>query len=517
MEYKIENILIYLRKSRGDDDDVLEKHRIRLTEYAESKGWKYVIKEEDIVSGERLSTRPVMLEILDILEEKDCIYDGVLVAHYDRLSRGNQKDFGTIIEVFQFANKYIITPDRVYDTNNTHDLAMLGIQGVFAHNELRTIVTRFVDGKKDGARLGNWTNGKPPYPYYYSKKITVNEKGKEIITGEVLIDEKKLIVYNRIKDLYINQRIGTEEIGFIFNRENIPSPGGKKWSSQAVLRLLVDEFHLGIVAYGKKEWKKNRDNKRVMTRERDESEYIKAKGNHTPVKTQEEHDEIIKLLKRNQKIPRKSRAGIFPTSGILYCKKCDHRMIYSVMTKEKKTGKTYNYTKCWYKTPTGDKCPQVGIKMDEDFYNALYNIIISQYLDEAYMNSLKSNSNDLKILNKSIDVKTKELKKKQSALEKIQEAYEEGEYTLQEYSSRKTKRANEINIIEQEIKTLKEQLKNQQPKVNEQDLIKKINNFKQLWHNTESPKKLNSILKNTVKKIYYDRKDKEVTFEVEYF
>jgi DNA invertase Pin-like site-specific DNA recombinase len=350
----IKFVIIYLRKSRGDEADVLEKHRIRLISYAESKGWKYIIKEEDVISGERLSTRPVMVEILDIIEEKNCIYDGVLVAHYDRLSRGNSKDFGTIIEVFQYADKYIITPDRIYNTNDRNDLTMLGIQGVFAHNELRTIVSRFVDGKKDGTMMGKWTNGKPPYPYEYIKKIELNEKGKEIVTGNVVINKEKLEVYNKIKDLYINKRIGTEEISFILNREKVLSPGGKTWSSNAVLRLLTHEFHLGKVIYGKNEWKKNRDNKSKLTKKRNESEWIIGEGKHIPVKTIEEHNEIMKLLKHNTKIPKKSRAGVFPTSGILYCKKCDHRMIYSIKPIEKKTGKQYYFTKCYYKTPTGE-------------------------------------------------------------------------------------------------------------------------------------------------------------------
>lgn len=514
MEYKIKIIIIYLRKSRGDEEDVLEKHRIRLTQYAESKGWKYIIKEEDVVSAERLSTRPVMLEILDILEEKECIYDGVLVAHYDRLSRGNSKDYGTIIEVFQYADKYIITPDRIYDTNDRNDLTMLGIQGVFANNELRTIVGRFIDGKKDGTRLGNWTNGKPPYPYEYQKKIIINERGKEVVTGTVIINEDKLQVYNQIKDLYLNKRIGTLEISFMLNREKILSPGNKTWSGNAVQRLLVHEFHLGKVIYGKNEWKKNRDNQSKLTKKRDEFEWVIGNGNHTPIKTQEEHDGILKILKQNTKIPKKSRAGIFPTSGLLYCKKCNHRMIYSYIPSEKKTGKQYYFTKCYYKTPTGEKCSQVGVKMNEDFYDEIFNVVYKKLSNEEWLKKINKNSKDNENIKKNLGKKMSLLEKSKLALNRIQTAFEEGEYELDEYSKRKSKRKQEIEIINKEIVELENDLNNQS-QFDIEDLIKRGQIFAESWHKTESPKELNDLLKTVVKKIYYNRNDKKVFFEID--
>lgn len=151
MDKDIKDVAIYLRKSRGDIDvDILSKHRLALTELAEENKWNYKIFSEDIVSGERLATRSKMSKLLDSIEDGN--FNAVLVMAYDRLSRGSSKDFGTIIEVLQYANCYIITPDRIYNPNNNNDLTMLGIQGVFANTELRTIVNRLVNGKKMGNR-----------------------------------------------------------------------------------------------------------------------------------------------------------------------------------------------------------------------------------------------------------------------------------------------------------------------------------------------------------------------------
>ena len=53
-------------------------------------------------------------------------------------------------------------------------------------------------------------------------------------------------------------------------------------------------------------------------------------------------------------------------------------MTYSIGREEKKQEK-YITTKCYYKSALGVKCPQKGVKMDENFYNALYNTIINNY------------------------------------------------------------------------------------------------------------------------------------------
>ena len=93
MHKDIKKVLIYLRKSRGDEENALENHRNRLTTLCEDEKWQYDIFEEEITSGERLADRPVMRKVLKTLENnnKDKNYNGIVVAHYDRLSRGNSK------------------------------------------------------------------------------------------------------------------------------------------------------------------------------------------------------------------------------------------------------------------------------------------------------------------------------------------------------------------------------------------------------------------------------------------
>ena len=513
MHKDIKKVLIYLRKSRGDEENALEKHKTRLITLCEDNKWQYDIFEEGIMSGERLSDRPVMQKVLKILE--DNTYDGIVVAHYDRLSRGNSKDFGIIIEILQFVNCLIITPEKIYNPNDDDDLTLLGIQGILSHSELRRITNRFVWGKRDGAKMGRWTNGKPPYPYEYKKEITIDSNNKERVTGRVVLNPEKQRVYDFLKKTYLTGNHGTEAIAHMLNRKNIPSPGGKKWSSATVQRLLLHKFHMGKVVYGKYRWRRSPSGKSISIKKRDKSEWAIGEGLHEKTKTPEEHDKIVQIMQRNTKFPRRSRAGCFPTSGLMYCKKCGRRMVYSVGRKEVKSGKQYNYTRCAYKTPEGVTCEQRGLKLDEKFYEALYDVVINQYLDIDNLKTVKHENSLANLKTLQIQEMIVEKQKNENAIEKLVIMREEGDIMADMFRNRMKVRKKNIKELENNIKNAKIELEslNTTPR---EDVIEKIEQFKQNWFNTTTPKEQNNMLKSIVKAIYYDRNGDDVTLEVEY-
>jgi site-specific DNA recombinase len=508
---KVNKVAIYLRKSRGDEDaDVVAKHRARLIEYAQKNKWRYEIYNENVVSGESLIERPVIMELLRKIENKE--YDAVLVVHWDRLSRGDTSDFGVIKSVFQYANTYILTPERSFDLNDNADLTLLGIQSVMSNTELNIIRERLLNGKKGGAKQGRLTNGNPPYPYIKVRNIVQDEKGRIKVDFTIEVDEEKNTVYQRIKQMYL-QGINTEKIAFQLNKEGIPSPSGKMWSSTAINRLLRHEFHMGKVIYGKYKWTKTPLSGKLEVKARDESEWSVGFGNHPILKTQEEHQKIMEIMSRNQKIPRKSRAGVFPTSGLLVCKKCGRMMTYSWGRIEKKTGKLYHYTKCYYKNPFGEKCPQKGVKMDENFYNALYDTIITNYVDAKRIKQIAQNNEEKKQREKLIKEKKAKLQKEEDALRKARKFLEEGVYDISDFTNTKKEREPVIQRLKKEIA----ELENENEYIyTDKELEKMIDNFKKNWHKATTAQEQNHLLRSIVKKIYYDRTGDIITFEIEY-
>lgn len=514
IEKNINNVAIYLRKSRREveNEDVLKKHEIRLIDYADKKGWEYEIFKE-VVSGERISNRPVIQRLLDLIESD--IYDGILVVDYDRLSRGGSKDFGEIIEVCQMTDTYIITPHKIYDVNQNNDLMMLGVQSVFSNNELRVISKRLVDGKKDGAKLGKWTNGKPPYPYKYNKKVILDENNKEKVIGEVIVDKDEEEVYKYIKETYLSGQKGFEAIAFELNRKKISSPSKKNWTSITVQRILIHEFHMGVVKYGKYKWGKDRNGKRKILKKREENEVVTGNGNYQLLKTKEEHYKILEIMNNNKKIPRKSRAGTFLTSGLLYCKKCGSRMGYSIGRVEAKTGKQYHFTKCTHKSAMGETCKQKGVKMNEEFYNAIYNNIINNYLSENHIKKIQENSIKTNANNDILSNKKKNLNEAKKKLDRIFMAYENSIYSLEDFMVRKKPQEKLINKLSKEIKLIEED-KNKLSLLSSDELLKRIEEFKVNWEKKTTGKEKNILLRSMVSKIYYNRSDNQVTLEIEY-
>lgn len=508
---RVKKVAIYLRKSRGDEDaDVVAKHRARLIEYAQRNKWEYQIFNENVVTGESLIERPVVTELLRRVEKRE--FDGVLVVHWDRLSRGDTSDFGIIKNVFQFSNTYIITPERSYDLNDYADLTVLGIQSVMSNTELNIIKERLLNGKKDGAKMGRLTNGNPPYPYEKIRCITQDEKGRVKVDFTIIVNEEKNAVYQRIKQMYL-QGINTEKIAFQLNKEGIPSPSGKMWSSTAINRLLKHEFHTGKVIYGKYKWTKTPLSNKLEIRKRDENEWSTGIGSHPILKTQEEHEKIMEIMNRNQKIPRKSRAGTFPTSGLLVCKKCGRTMAYSFGRVEKKTGKLYHYTKCYYKNEFGEKCPQKGVKMNEDFYNALYNTIINNYINAKRIKKIQENKEEKKQREKLIKEKKAKLEKEEDALRKARKFLEEGVYDISDFTNTKKEREPVIQRLKKEIAELENEI---EYIYSDEELKKMIDNFKKNWHKATTAQEQNKLLRSIVKKIYYNREGNTVTFEIEY-
>ena len=114
-QFKADEILVYLRKSRSDDpllsvEEVLARHETMLDEWAEKYlGEKIPEKNKyrEVVSGETIADRPEIQTILKKIESPKI--KAVLIVEVQRLSRGDLEDAGRIIKLFRFTNTLVIT------------------------------------------------------------------------------------------------------------------------------------------------------------------------------------------------------------------------------------------------------------------------------------------------------------------------------------------------------------------------------------------------------------------------
>lgn len=109
------------------------------------------------------------------------------------------------------------------------------------------------------------------------------------------------------------------------------------------------------------------------------------------------------------------------------------------------------------------------------------------------------------------------MQKNEDALNELVIMREEGDINRDIFRKRKKIRSDNINKLNIEINELKNELANFD-KMPREEIIKKIEYFKDNWFNITTPKEQNSLLKSIVKAIYYDRSndDGNVILEIEY-
>lgn len=505
-EKLIKYVAIYLRKSRGDDESALDKHRLVLTELCDENNYKYV-EYLEIGSGDSIEMRPVFTQLLEEIESG--IYEGVCVMDIDRLGRGNQADQGRINQAFAMSNTYIITPQQIYNLNNDDDEFVVDMKGFISRREYKLIVARLSRGKKVGSRQGNWTNGTPPYPYEYERYNTkYNPKG-------LVVNDEKLKVYRYIIDSVIRDNKKPKDIAVELNNKNIPSPRNGLWHSHTIYRIILDETHLGFIISNKTKGdghkKKKSNAKPVQKLPRDK--WVIVHNCHEAVKTQDEHEKILILTKRISTSPKRTQKIILPLSGLIKCAKCGHTM--GVCRQERKNEIKDVLRTCWYTDLYGKRCSNSGMKLDL-LYDKLQNNM------EMYLNKLKNevsnvdnNKDKTSIENKIKDIEN-EISLKQKTLERMLDGYENGIYSLEQYKERKIKTELTMDKLESE----RDLYKSQCSKFDINTLNDKINKIEYIVNNINSSENTdidkNNMYKSIIDRIIWKRDGDDISIKIEY-
>jgi len=236
-----------------------------------------------------------------------------------------------------------------------------------------------------------------------------------------------------------------------------------------------------------------------------------ADGQHLPVKTQEEHSKIMAKLQQNLLIPKKARAGIRPLTGILYCAKCNHRMQF----REKKLndGSKALYSLCTHRYPDGRHCEQVGRRLDQDFFEALFDGILSNVSAAVAGNKDEAAINNLRTM---IGQKMDKVSQDDKALKRIYASYENGVYSADVFALRRQEREAAIKVLHKEIQAMNEQLATMSGQYSGAELKQQLKQFKKEWKRASSPKQQNSLIKSVVTRILYDRLGDDIDLRIVY-
>lgn len=202
----LEMLIIYLRKSRKDMDyfkdesieKTLQRHEKELQDFIISIFGKPIPEHNiyrEVASGDTIEDRPVIQEVLSIIEEDD--KKGVICIEIERLARGNTMDQGIIAQTFQYTNTKIITPFKIYNLDNEDDLSYFE-DGLYQARKYLKYTKRILSrgrlrSVKDGKYVGS------VLPYGFNKIKLPNEKGYILV-----INESEAKVIRLMADLFID-------------------------------------------------------------------------------------------------------------------------------------------------------------------------------------------------------------------------------------------------------------------------------------------------------------------------
>ncbi|WP_163530846.1 recombinase family protein [Halobacillus ihumii] len=508
--HKNSQLAVYVRKSRKDEDDsenTLTKHKQQLSEFLEKEGFQNTQWFEEVSSADSINKRPIFVGLLSMIEAG--AFEAVVVVAWDRLTRGSQIDSGRVAETLKDSDTLVLTPTKVYDLNNESDEMMSEFESVIARSEYRAIKRRLQNGKITAVKNGKHVNGRAPFPYKYDR----NDK-------KIKIDNEKKKVYDLILNLYLEKHKGTREIAVTLNRKGYTPPSNKPnaiWRKCQVRNLLRSEFTLGYVQY--------RKTKRVgnQTLLRDPKEMITTKGEHTPVKTKEQHELILKRMAQQERISPRAKKGTHILSGLLVCGVCGGGLTFRKQKKNPKTAKTDDYyiyvRKCMNPINNGkDFCKANKTCKQEVVLDYVYKSMLRHKEEVLDKQKFEEQQEERESGQELINVQERIVEETKESIERLDDLYIDGHINKSKYEDRKSTLQGKIYEAMKEIERIEKDhdLIN---RVTKEDRLKKWESvdIEELFSDEMGVKEKNEILKLLIEKIEYKREGDNMEIEITYY
>lgn len=306
---------LYLRKSRADleleargEMETLARHEKILLELAARQKLPVTAVYKELVSGETISARPVMQQLLE--EVEDGKWDGVLVMEVERLARGDTIDQGIVARSFKLGNAKIVTPVKTYDPNNEFDEEYFEFGLFMSRREYKTINRRIQRGRVQSAKDGKFIASTAPYGY---DKVRI-----EGDKGYTLRPNQEADTVRAIFSLYIAGD-GCSVIARRLDELHIPTRSGGSWSKSSVLDILKNPVYMGKIRWSYKvPAKGKKGDSRVIN-----SNPILVDGLHEALVDEDTFRKAQAMVKSNSRLPVKTDLTLKnPLTGLGFCGKC---------------------------------------------------------------------------------------------------------------------------------------------------------------------------------------------------
>lgn len=489
---------MYLRKSRKDDynediSEVLARHKTTLTALAKNMHLHVTKIYQEVVSGENISNRPEVQNLLRDVEKG--LYAGVLVMEVERLARGDAIDQGIIQRTFFVTGTKIVTPMKTYDPLNEFDEEYFEYGLYRSRSEYKTIRRRINAGRMHSVKEGKWIASTAPYGY--ERKKLEKERG---YTLKKVPEEAEIV--ELIFDLYINgmngEIFGAGKISNYLDAMGIKPRISKHWSSATIRDMLKNPAYIGKVAWGREKDVKFVENGKIITKRIKQDDYMLYDAVWDAIISCENFEKAQQIMKSHVKpAVKKTDTLANPLSGIVYCEKCGRLMTRLGPNKHCK----FDTLRCMTKDCDNISAPIYAI--EDEIVSFLKSWLTEQSIT-FQEDEIISDQKNTALLTKQLTLANEELSQLNKQLEKTYDLLEREIYTEELFIQRNRTIAENIKTKQDQLHRYENELKQISETEKKRTLwlpksIKLIN----AYDVTDSAELRNNLLKQLLHRVTY--------------
>jgi site-specific DNA recombinase len=491
------SIYIYLRKSRkdleeekkaselGETYDTLERHRNNLFAVAKKERHNIVHIYEEVVSGESVSERPEVQQMIRDMETG--AVDAVLVMDLDRLGRGDMLDQGLLDRAFRYSGTKIITPSEAYDPESETWELVFGIKSLVAREELKAITRRMQRGRVASAGEGKSITKVPPYGYVRNDDLKLEP---DIETAWVV---KK--IFEMMSTGHGRQSVAQE-----LDRLGIKPPNKKRdtWSPSSITAIVKNEAYIGNIIWGQgKHVKRNGKYKKIK---QPRSKWTIKENAHDPLVSPELFESANRAHSGRWRPSHNISKGLSnPLAGILKCEVCGYSMLY-----QPRPDRPNNAIRCVQPSCKGIQKGSAFSTVEQRLLEGLS--AIARKIDDNIKNAEPSDTNDAPYKQLLISKKQGEVNELLSQKSKLHDLLERGVYDIDTFMDRQQNISKRIDGLQEEIRGIENEIRKEELRKNStDDFLPQLKSVLEAYHDADIERK-NALLKTVLAKATYLRK-----------
>ncbi|MCB9741778.1 MAG: recombinase family protein [Alphaproteobacteria bacterium] len=286
--------------------------------------------------------------------------DFILVHKLDRFSRNQEESilFKSLLRKHGVAVRSIT---ETFDPDTPQGFLYEGMIEVINQFYSMNLATETLKGMREAASRGHYMGGQVPYGY---RAVRIDDGGgrshRELVPGP----PEQVETVRRMFRMSADEGKGVRSIAAALNEQDIPSPGGVRWSMSTVHAILRSRIYAGDLVWGKTK-KKGRLGRTRAERER----WVITEDAHEALVDRALFERCQERLDTRTFDPRSVHhkpIRKYLLSGILRCGHCGHNYVGRGQVRKLSDGSKryhYRYYCAGYLTKGRKTCASLPLKM----------------------------------------------------------------------------------------------------------------------------------------------------------